>query len=559
MSKLATPTYRSQPKERATASVISGSSCNMLSLLPRDIVDRIAQCLEPNEVAATFRLLDPSIATTLGHPYYVTIRLSQCVPHHAFVARWTRDTLQTVSHAQRAHLLNLTAGSNSVKNLAYLGTLGCIPTPDAFVQAASSGALETLEWLKSRYPSTASGPSSRRALLAAAKSGHRKSCEWLLSNGCDWHKGAARAAARAGHEDLFLWLAGLEDNKLVGRFEHFLASKAYMDDLAHGCSLEVLKRTHHALAARGLTPHTHSTLAVAAASPTPDWQAKVLWLEEQGCAKSPKACEYAAACTLPAALPSKSSPRPGPYPTTTTTTTTAAAATTAAGITSSPSSPLASPSSTPRHKPTPAPTTTTSRAPAAAATAATPPAASPAPSPALPPDNSALARLQWLRGRSYPVNKKAATRAACNGNSDALRYLLTECGMRPGTTPARYAAKGGHLDALKTLDEYGIPIDGPDAAQHAAEGGHLPVVVWLVERKGRGVLTEGVFTAAVKSGRMELLAWLLGAQCPRSPEGFRLAVREGKGEVVDWMCRTRWPLGVSVGRAGKVLGRVRWG
>ncbi len=112
-------------------------------------------------------------------------------------------------------------------------------------------------------------------------------------------------------------------------------------------------------------------------------------------------------------------------------------------------SPLPAAPLTPRRKSTPAP----------AASPPPPPVHMPPPPypppPYFPaqrsPDNNALARLQWLCGRSHRANRKAGkrfvcnTRAVCNGSVRALGCLLTECGMRPGPTPAPCTGKGGHM------------------------------------------------------------------------------------------------------------------
>ncbi len=46
-------------------------------------------------------------------------------------------------------------------------------------------------------------------LVAAAEGGHRRVCEWLLANGCEWTREAACAAARSGHDAVFQWLANM--------------------------------------------------------------------------------------------------------------------------------------------------------------------------------------------------------------------------------------------------------------------------------------------------------------------------------------------------------------
>ncbi len=63
-----------------------------------------------------------------------------------------------------------------------------------------------------------------------------------------------------------------------------------------------------------------------------------------------------------------------------------------------------------------------------------------------------------------------------------------------------YAAKGGHLDALKWLREEGLPWNRLTCA-HAAEGGHLTTLKWLWEN---GCSWDEVACAdAARSGSLE--------------------------------------------------------
>ncbi len=195
-----------------------------------------------------------------------------------------------------------------------------------------------------------------------------------------------------------------------------------------------------------------AVLAASAASPTPDWQDKVIWLEGRGCRKTHEvACRVAEAPDAPA-------------------------------------------------------------------------------------------RFEWLRPRHYPINSDAVAAAARVCNLDALRYLLS-IGIVPTEAAARLAAEGGHVEALRVLDAAGCPVELP-ALEAAARGGHLPAVQWLVRRLGGSrVLHSGVFAAALKSGHVGLLSWLLAHGCPWDADAVAASLKGSSAEQLEWLMQHGAPLG----------------
>ncbi|GLC46849.1 hypothetical protein PLESTM_001933500 [Pleodorina starrii] len=97
--------------------------------------------------------------------------------------------------------------------------------------------------------------------------------------------------------------------------------------------------------------------------------------------------------------------------------------------------------------------------------------------------DSAVARLQWLCSRGYPIGEGAACIAVHSGNLPALRFLVEEAGVRP-TDYQRHtmvAAREGHLGVLQYLHDSGFRVDAHSVAEEAAWAGHLPLVAWAVE------------------------------------------------------------------------------
>ncbi len=185
--------------------------------------------------------------------------------------------------------------------------------------AAAGGHLEVVQLLAeagldivmSECDSAAADP-----MASAAIGGHLHICEWLAENGWDPEgaEDAFDAAAEQGQWEAAAYIRSLAE-KSIGSFTHCY--------VAYGCSLEALKTlrvrestvggrssahgsgTGGSSGGRGgrtsqqeqqqhggaqawvqqLSEHDQGMLlAYAAASPTPDWQAKVEWVLEQGVA-----------------------------------------------------------------------------------------------------------------------------------------------------------------------------------------------------------------------------------------------------------------------------------
>ncbi|KXZ45254.1 hypothetical protein GPECTOR_56g350 [Gonium pectorale] len=184
------------------------------------IVDRIARLLPRNEAACSLRVVDKATAAMLRTPEFMTVRLSESVPHHAFKWRWGRPgSMLDLTLARRRELLCLTGASGATANLA----------------------------------------------LAAR------------AYGCPLTKEVAYAAGRADIVHFVLrWDKEPERN--------FCDSAQIAEGIAEGCDLETLKRWLRGLIVMDADEvfhwevadksHQRMVLAAAAGSSTPDWQAK---------------------------------------------------------------------------------------------------------------------------------------------------------------------------------------------------------------------------------------------------------------------------------------------
>ncbi|GLC53523.1 hypothetical protein PLESTB_000758900 [Pleodorina starrii] len=280
------------------------------------IVTRIVRALPANEIACTSRLIDKATAREFAN--YRTVRLSLPSPTHAFRKRWgSPDAFRGLTRAQRRKLLCLTAASGNVDNLEIaLANAGFVAPHGLLEAAAAAGQLVACQLLRERDCPWG------KSFAAAAQRGHRNVCEWMLASGCPFDVMAVHNAARRGHVGLMHWLMvqqrqpslQLDWGRLVVaaaegfRLEPFQrlyqqlmagqqpCGEAHQQQQQQPPGGSSSGRTARAAAgARELIQsHKVSILATSAGSPTPDWQAKVEWLEELGYPRTVDA--YKCAC-----------------------------------------------------------------------------------------------------------------------------------------------------------------------------------------------------------------------------------------------------------------------
>ncbi|GLC43384.1 hypothetical protein PLESTF_000427700 [Pleodorina starrii] len=262
------------------------------------IVACIAHHLPDNEVSSTIRLIDKT--TSQQFAQHKTLRLSLPSPIHVFRERWGRPgAFRAMSRNQRLQLICLTAASGSVANLEVaLVSAGLALRCDLLEAAAAAGQLDMCKVLRAR------GCLWGLSLKAAAKAGRRHVCEWMLASGCPLNWDVVCAAAWGGQEDLMQWLLtelqGRPNDDVNGLCWRLVAAAAECLSLAALQWLwQQLMAGHHGsevqqqLKQLGVVDRGY-VLAAAAGSTTPDWQAKVEWLEGLGYPRTAMAYDSAA-------------------------------------------------------------------------------------------------------------------------------------------------------------------------------------------------------------------------------------------------------------------------
>ncbi|KXZ54736.1 hypothetical protein GPECTOR_4g805 [Gonium pectorale] len=272
--------------------------------LPLELTELIVSFMERNEVATSFRLVNKAAAAQFCGPEHTTIRLSRPVPHHVFAAHWlSPGATRRLTLVQRQRLLFLTAASGAVYNMeAATEAAGCGLTYVLFHQTAEAGSLGSCQWLLQQGCPTSIVESWGSGLLAAAAGGgHQHVCEWLLSLDLVWRSLGDVEAARGGHVGLMEWL---QQRRPQLRIQDSLGNQQpsgeqQMADLveavAYGCDLAALRR-HWRGWGRLTKAQQVVALEAAACSPTPDWAAKVEWLESQACSRGEEAVLRATLC-----------------------------------------------------------------------------------------------------------------------------------------------------------------------------------------------------------------------------------------------------------------------
>ncbi|GIL64969.1 hypothetical protein Vafri_18823 [Volvox africanus] len=271
--------------------------------------NEVGSILSRNFVACNIRVVDKLAATVLRGPDFFTVHISEPCPTDYFKWHWgipeaamriyildtvrwlyIPEVLQKLNMQERLRFVCLTAASGVLANLQVAFEVSGLTPNEAMLEAAAAaGKLESCKWLRAR------GCPWGKALTAAGLSGHRDVYEYMLLLGCPCDDGALYAPARGGHTDLMDWLGLLRPTPAMGtvKLDKLMAAAA------EGCELATFKGLYkewlggfmgRLRATQFLGQSTKARiLAAAAGSPTPDWRAKVEWLEALGLPKSPKA------------------------------------------------------------------------------------------------------------------------------------------------------------------------------------------------------------------------------------------------------------------------------
>lgn len=140
--------------------------------------------------------------------------------------------------------------------------------------------------------------------------------------------------------------------------------------------------------------------------------------------------------------------------------------------------------------------------------------------------------LRYLRYKGYNWCNDTCSRAAEYGHIETLRWLKEE-GCRFDSWVHLKAAENGHLDIIKYIGLENIN-DVTELSCFAAQGGHIEILEWL-ENNNVLVFNGVLFSAAVKSKKIETMDWLLKKNCPMSPGACALASLFGDLKTLKWL------------------------
>ncbi|GLC68205.1 hypothetical protein PLESTF_000661800 [Pleodorina starrii] len=464
------------------------------------IVACIAHHLPPNEVASTLRLIDKSTSQQFAH--HKTLRLSLPSPIHVFRERWGRPgAYRAMSRQQRLQLLCLTAASGSVANLEVaLASAGLELQCELLEAAAAAGQLDMCKVLRDR------GCPWGDPLGAAAKAGHRHVCEWMLASGCRLTWDVVRSAAQGGHEDLMQWLL----TELPGRIrDHLFCDLGRsLHAAAGGLSLAALQRLWEQLMAGRHGSKLQERLeqldegdrgrilAAAARSTTPDWQAKVEWLEGLGYPRTAEACESAVRAGNGDAVEARLQWLCGRgYPLEAAVADAAVRAGNLAALRFLVEQAGVRPTGDEFH------VTDAAR-------------------------QGHLAVLQYLHASGLPVNARSvAVEAARAGHAPLVEWAVEDLGVAPADGADSLldcAAESGNLELMTWLHVRGWAL-GPTAISNGAKSGCEEALEWLVERGCPFPLDGDAYLRAAFNDDLAMLRCLHRLGGPWGPPGKLLA------------------------------------
>ncbi|GLC76449.1 hypothetical protein PLESTF_001782600 [Pleodorina starrii] len=460
----------------------------------------IAHHLPANEVSSTLRLIDKTTSQLFSH--HKTLRPSLSSPIHVFRERWGRPgAFRALSRKQRLQLLCLTAASGSVANLEVaLANAGLDLRCELLEAAAAAGQLDMCKLLRAR------GCLWGGSLSAAAKAGHRHVCEWLLASDCPFHWNVVWSACWGGREDLMQWLLTV----LLGRPNDDVNGlcRSLLEAATKYLSLAALQRLWQQLMA-GLhgselqqqleqfdEEDQGAILAAAAGSTTPDWQAKVEWLEGLGYPRIAMACVVALwAGDGDAAVARLQWLRGRGYP--------LEAAVVNAAIPVGNLAALRFLVEQARVRPTANQFLVTEAA-----------------------RRGHLAVLQHLHASGLPVNARSVAEAAARaGHLPLVTWTVEDLGVAPADGAASLldcATASGNLELMTWLHGRDWAL-GPRAIPNGAASGCEEVLEWLAERGCPFPLDGGAYLGAARNGDLAMLRCLHRLGCPWGPPGKLLA------------------------------------
>ncbi|GLC49934.1 hypothetical protein PLESTB_000324600 [Pleodorina starrii] len=464
------------------------------------IVACIAHHLPANEVASTLRLIDKATSDQFAH--HTTLRLSLPSPIHVFRERWGRPgAFGALSRKQRLQLLCLTAASGSVANLEVaLANAGLDLRCQLLEAAAAAGQLDMCKVLRDR------GFLWGDSLSAAAEAGHRHVCEWMLASGWSLDMHVVFSAALGGQEDLMQWLLteflgrpNVDVNRICGPL--LKAAAGYLSLAALQRLWQQLMAGRHGSELQQQLEQLNEKdqgdiLEAAAGSTTPDWQAKVEWLEGLGYPRMARVCTFAVWAGNGDAVEARLQWLHGRgYPLEAEVADAAVRAGNLAAL---------------RFLVEQAGVRPTGHRIDVTTAAA----------------RGHLAVLQYLHASGLPANTRFVAEAAARaGHLPLVAWAVEDLGVAPADgedSLLDLAAESGNLELMAWLHDRGWAL-GPTAIPNGAVRGCEEALEWLVERGCPFPLNGGAYLGAARNGDLAMLRCLHRLGCPWGPPGELLA------------------------------------
>jgi len=136
----------------------------------------------------------------------------------------------------------------------------------------------------------------------------------------------------------------------------------------------------------------------------------------------------------------------------------------------------------------------------------------------------------WVKKSQYeiPFDTESCANAAKGGHFECLRWL-EEVGCPWDESTCSNAAKGGHLKCLEYAHENECPWD-EDTCERAAEGGHMKCLEFALEN---GCSGESIVYGAALGGHLEIVKWATSKGYP-STSIYDGAAQGGYLDILKW-------------------------
>jgi hypothetical protein len=150
--------------------------------------------------------------------------------------------------------------------------------------------------------------------------------------------------------------------------------------------------------------------------------------------------------------------------------------------------------------------------------------------------------LRWLQNYGGELTASTCEGAAAGAHLCVLEFLRDE-GCDWDETACAAAAKHGHLFVLQWLHEQGCPWFGENISSHAASSGSIEVLLYL---KQQGcVLNIDTMRSAAMMGHLATCQFLVEEQCPCDADACTLAAQNGHMETVRFLLDSSCPWDVN--------------